>query len=179
MPGQYKGKRDIKLNINTHYIHTTMKKLFYLLAALPLLFFASCHDDDDLPDVNVSIDYSGAKTVEGVAYVVQGDTLSIDSVYVTPVNPNQRAIIGSVTYYLDQRLLGYAPVQPFSVGIPTGFLPVGNHMLRLEMSVFQEDRTPAAYYIGMPFAIVSDSTAIPDSTQATVNTYKDIARTSE
>lgn len=156
-----------------------MKKLLYLLAALPLLFFASCHDDDDLPEVNVGIDYSGATSVDGVLYAVQGDTISIDSVYVSPVNPNSRAMISGVTYYLDQRLLGFAPISPFSVGILTDNMPTGKHALRLDMTVLETGREVGAYYVLMPIKIVSDSTQIPSGNPGTPGTYHDTARAND
>ena len=57
-----------------------MKKVFYLLLFLPL-FMVSCDDnDDDFPKVKMSVEISGAKVVDRTIYVVQGDTLSIDSI---------------------------------------------------------------------------------------------------
>lgn len=152
-----------------------MKKLLFLLAALPLLFLTACHDDDDLPNVNVGITYSGATSVDGTLYAVQGDTLAIDSVYVTPVEPNSRAAIGSVTYVLDQRIVSYTPFEPFAISIQTGVLPVGKHLLRLDMSVLQVDKSLGAYYLGIPFVIVESKDDIPSGAQGTPGSYKDQA----
>ena len=42
-----------------------MKKLYYvLLMALPVLYFASCDDDNNLPDVDVSIQVDGGVSVD-------------------------------------------------------------------------------------------------------------------
>ena len=67
------------LNLSNHF----MKKLLFILMALPLLAatMVSCSDDDkDVPEVNIGITYSGATDVDGTLYTVQGDTISIDSV---------------------------------------------------------------------------------------------------
>ena len=61
-----------------------MKKLVYLLLALPLMVIAAaCSDDDsNLPDVSIHVDYKNAKVVDRQVYVVKGDTLVVDSIYV-------------------------------------------------------------------------------------------------
>ena len=64
-----------------------MKKLLSLLPALLLgLAVSSCsdHDGKDMPDVNISLEYSGGATVDNHIVVEQGQTLSIDGLYVTP-----------------------------------------------------------------------------------------------
>ena len=59
-----------------------MKKLFYLLFLLPLAFFASCSDDDDLAQVDFSVTLSGVSQVDSKFYTVVGDTVSVDGVSV-------------------------------------------------------------------------------------------------
>lgn len=62
-----------------------MKKLFFYLLALPLmaLAFTSCDDDDkDLPNVTLSIQYSGATEEDGTLFVEQGQTLKIGRAHV-------------------------------------------------------------------------------------------------
>ena len=52
-----------------------MKKILYaLLLALPFAL-SSCSNDDELPEVNISVDYSGATEVDGVYYVIEGEEL--------------------------------------------------------------------------------------------------------
>ena len=55
-----------------------MKKLLYLLIALPLLAITACsHDDDDYPDVKIGFSYTGGTEVDGTLYAVQGDRKSV------------------------------------------------------------------------------------------------------
>lgn len=117
-----------------------MKLFLYLLLALPLLgiFAASCSDDDkDLPNVTLSMEYSGATYADGVFTVEQGDTLSIDALKVIPAEGTKEATLGPVTYYLDNLLLGTTPVEPFAIAIPTDNLPVGKYVLQASANIFQ------------------------------------------
>lgn len=142
-----------------------MKKLLYLLIALPLLALglASCHDDDNHPDVNIGFSYSGATEIDGTLYAVKGDTIGIDSIFVNPVDASQRAAIGAVTYVFDGQPLGVAPTPPFNLQLLTEPMPLGNHTLRLQMSVFQEGKTASIAWLTIPVAIVADSADIPAS----------------
>ena len=75
-----------------------MKRFLYLLLALPLLGFiaTSCSDDDDLPDVTLSMDYSGATLTDGVFTVEQGDTLKINALKVIPAEGTKPATLGQI-----------------------------------------------------------------------------------
>lgn len=148
-----------------------MKKLLYLLIALPALLFAACSNDDDYPDVKVGISYEGATSVDGTLYCVQGDTLTVDSVFVTPVNPNSRALIGSVTYVFDGRPLGIAPSEPFAISILTETIPTGSYDMRLQMSVFENGRTPGIAYVTVPVTIVKSASDIPAGAKGTPGYY--------
>lgn len=137
-----------------------MKKLLFLLLALPLML-VSCHDDNDYPNVRVGVDYSGATNSQGTLYLVQGDTLNVDSVFVTPVDPTKPAVISSVTYVLNGTPLGVAPTSPYSLSILTAPLQPGKYTLRLQMGVFQNGKTPGIAYVYLPFEVVESSADIP------------------
>lgn len=60
-----------------------MKKLFYLMMlALPMIFVA-CDDDDNLPRVDITVDFDNVANVDGVLYIVKGDSLIVNSINVT------------------------------------------------------------------------------------------------
>lgn len=81
-----------------------------ILAAIPaLIFMASCDHDDDLPNVTVSYDYSNATEVDDILYVVEGDTLTIDSVAVTPAQGTKDAQILSVLYRFNGYMIANVP----------------------------------------------------------------------
>jgi hypothetical protein len=141
-----------------------MKKLFYLFAmALPLAFCASsCDDDDDLPDVEISVAFSGCQNVDGTLFVVQGDTLSIDSVTVTNLEKGKAAVLTSATYYWDAVCLGTAIVQPYSFKIATSTLTaVGEHLLQIETPILAVDKSAAVGIVSYNVQVVADSLDIP------------------
>lgn len=123
-----------------------MKRFLYLLLALPLLgFFASsCSDDDkDLPDVTLSMDYSGASYADGVFTVEQGDTLSIDALNVIPAEGTKKATLGPVSYFINGFYEFTNPEPPFKCVIPTGNLNVGKYVLQARANIFQEGKSVA------------------------------------
>ncbi len=121
-----------------------MKKILYLLFALPLLgLISSCDDDKDLPDVTFSMDYSGASCVDDVLYVVQGDTLYINALNVTPAEGTKKATLGLTTYYWDFSPFYSTITVPFSTAIATEGIEPGDHMLQVRTTIYQVDKEQA------------------------------------
>lgn len=120
-----------------------MKKFYYLLLALPLLTFLSACDDDDknIPEVSLSIEYSGGTLNDGVLYVVEGETLKIDALVVKPAPGTGKAVLGQTTYLWDGIPFYTTGVAPFSVDIDTSDMAEGNHTLTVNSQIFQEDKS--------------------------------------
>ncbi|MCI9172100.1 hypothetical protein [uncultured Duncaniella sp.] len=120
-----------------------MKKFLYLLLALPMFAsMAACDDDDNnIPDVSVSIEYSGGTLNDGVLTVVQGDTLKIEGLKVTPAPNTGKAMLGQTTYFFDGRPFFTTAIAPFGVDIVTDDLAVGNHTLSVNSQIFQEGKS--------------------------------------
>lgn len=140
-----------------------MKKILLLLLALPLLFAAtSCDSDNDLPDVMITVNYRNAVDYNDVLYVVQGDTLMIDSVGVQPATPNGKAtqILG-VSYRLNGWLVANNPIPPFGVAIPTDSLTPSAMVLSMQMPVLQIDKTPGTAYIKRRIQLVGSESELP------------------
>ena len=77
-----------------------MKKLIYLLCALPLIFGTACSDDDKkVPDATITASFSGVYVVPGddVIYVIEGNPVVVESVKVES-NDKEEVAIGPVTY---------------------------------------------------------------------------------
>jgi hypothetical protein len=141
-----------------------MKKLlFACLLALPLAFVApSCDDDENLPDVELNVSFSGAKFIDGALFVVQGDTITIDSVTVTNLEKGKAAALMSATYYWDAFRLGTAVVQPYKFQIVTNdSTPVGQHLLQIETPILADDKSAAIGVVSYAVEVVADSTEIP------------------
>jgi hypothetical protein len=141
-----------------------MKKLLYLLVmALPLAFVStSCNDDDDLPNVELNVSFSGGQFVEGTLFVVQGDTISIDSITITNLEKNKAAAITSATYYWDAVCLGTSIVHPFKFQIVTSeSTPIGEHLLQIETPILAVDKSAAIGVVNYNVQVVADSLDIP------------------
>ena len=104
-----------------------MKKLLYLLLLLPLAFMASCSDDDDTPNVEITVTFENAAMgSDNVMYAVQEKDypFKVQSITVKPLS-GKAAGLSMVGYSLDYEPLGVAAVEPFGVNL--GSLPLGNH----------------------------------------------------
>lgn len=120
-----------------------MKKFFYLLFALPLFALISACDDDDknIPDVSLSIEYSGGTLTDGTLYVVSGETLNIDALIVKPAPNTGNAVLGQTTYLWDGVPFYTTGVAPFSVQIDTEGMAEGPHTLTVNAQIFQVDKS--------------------------------------
>lgn len=138
-----------------------MKKLYQmLLLALPLVFFAACDDDDKLPDVSINVNIEGATRVDDVLYVVKGETITVESVTLTD-NTEKGAVIGGVDYYWDYRPVGATIVQPYTIELNTDGVPVGNHLLQINMSIYAVDYSTCWGRVYYKVKIVESSDDIP------------------
>lgn len=119
-----------------------MKKFLYLLL-LPLMALAvtSCDNDDkDLPNIKLSIEYSGATEADGDLFVEQGQTFNVDALIVTPNEGTKKATLGQTIYYLDGVPFYSTVVDPFAVEINTTGLDLGEHTLGVRTTVYQVDK---------------------------------------
>lgn len=127
-----------------------MKKLLFLLLALPLLGLAvSCDDDDNLPKVDITFSYTNGTVVGSQVYVVKPDTLYIDGISVKAVNTDHEATIaGLVTYYVDGRMPGLVASPYERIPIVTEGLSIGQHNLSVAMKVAEEGCAPCSAMAG-------------------------------
>lgn len=139
-----------------------MKKLLYFLLALPLLSLVSC-GDDDTPDVNVNFQFSNATVVDGTIYVVQGDSLGIDSLWVVPVDTKQTAsVIGNgVVYSVNGYPVARGFFPNFAVKFPTDSMAAGKYDLGALFNVAETGCAIAVCAVDLDMQVVADSTAIP------------------
>lgn len=120
-----------------------MKKFYSLLLVLPLLAILwSCDDDDkSIPEVSLTIEYSGGTLNDGTLYVVKGETLKIDALIVKPAPGTGNAVLGQTTYFWDGTPFYTTGVAPFSVEIDTTDMTEGNHTLSVNSRIFQEGKS--------------------------------------
>ena len=138
-----------------------MKKLLYLLLLLPLAFMASCSDDDDTPNVQITVTFENAAMgSDNVMYAVQEKDypFKVQSITVKPLS-GKAAGLSMVGYSLDYEPLGVAAVEPFGVNL--GSLPLGNHLLMMNFSILQVDKSIFQSQLQFYFKVVEKASDIP------------------
>ena len=138
-----------------------MRKLFNLILALPFLALCSCVNDDDIPDVNIHVEYEGAQEIDGVYYVVQGEPFAITQITALPAREGKNAGILSVSYFYDEFFIGRNIEAPFGEEFDTNDMIPGPHILGLEMPIIEEGCTPATGYINMNLMVVQSEDDLP------------------
>lgn len=155
-----------------------MKKILSLmLVGMALVCsLSSCSDENSIPDVNFKVDFSGGVVdpSTGTIYVVQGETLKINSVTVTNVESDKAAAVTFVEYYWDYGLLGTSSIMPYEFTIiTTEGTALGGHELTLRAGVVAVGKEPAIAVLGYNVEVVQDAADIPvenPSTSLTVRT---------
>ena len=148
-----------------------MKKFFsLLLLALPMAFInTSCSDDDDLPDVDITLTVSNCQKVGNEIYVVQGDAMKIDAINVVNKEEGKAAAITSASYYWDQVYLGTSIVSPFGFEIQTvkaegenPGTPLGRHLLQIESPLLAVVKEIATCVLVYTVNVVASADDIPE-----------------
>lgn len=137
-----------------------MKRLLFLLLALPLLM-TSCKDDDDMPNVDFNVDITGGVNVGGVIYVVKGDTLKINSVEIVS-HDDKNAAIGAVSYFWDGNFLLTNPIPPYGIKITTGQMAINKHHLHFNCPVYVVDYPILTAYFDYQVRLVDVPDSIPE-----------------
>lgn len=143
-------------------------RLLPLMMALviPSLALTSCDDDDDsdMPDVTISLSYGeGAVAVDHQVYVVKGNDLTVTGVYVRANRPGKTATLGPVTYSFNGVVVGYNPVAPFGITLPTASLEPGQYVLTLSMTVAEVHCELAQGMASVPVNVVDSESDIPSN----------------
>ncbi|MCD8387597.1 MAG: hypothetical protein LUD17_12015 [Bacteroidales bacterium] len=149
-----------------------MKKMFYLLiAALPIMAiaFASCSNDDDLPNVDISLDVSEGTVVDDTIYVVQGDSLVISGITVTNNEEGKAATVTNVNYYWDGYFMGPSIFSPFGFAISTENVSVGIHTIGVTCTVLAVDKSIATAALSFPVRVVESTTDLPEADASAVH----------
>jgi hypothetical protein len=149
-----------------------MKRLYYLLLALPLLCFVACDSDDDLPEVTFNMQMSGGLDYDGEIYIVQGDTLRVEALTVTPTNA-QNTVLGATTYFWNGYPVLTTVVAPYKCEFYTAGCVPGAYALQARTNVYQVDKTIAVAWLSYRVNIVATEDDLPDDgTQTDMVTVK-------
>lgn len=133
-----------------------------MMLLLPFGFAAtSCDDDDDLPDVDVTMAYDNVVLEGNELYVVKGDTLKVMGI-TCKGNDGKQATVTNVTYAIDGFPMWRPFFAPYGVGIVTDDLTAGKYVLNVSMNILQVDKTVAAGVTNQTFNVVEAATDLPD-----------------
>lgn len=158
---------------------------------LPLAFFASCNNDDDLPEVDLTLTLSGVTKVNDTFYAVQGDKVSdgtevatsedetgsdtgettvsddmivFDSFTATSLT-GKNASVANVVYYLNTIPVAPAFDEPY-FRISTSNLEAGTYTINVTANVLQVDKSIANAAVNFPLVVVSSAEQLPDGAPA-------------
>ena len=118
-----------------------MKRILFLLLALPMLVvMVSCDHTDDV-NVTFSMDFGPDVTVvNGKAYVVSTGTFKIKGIGVRPVNTKHSAAITQVAYWINGLpVYPITNVAPFGMSIAAENLAEGINTVTMDMTVIETD----------------------------------------
>lgn len=154
-----------------------MKKFIYsiLFAVLPLMAvsFVGCSNDDDLPNVDITVDVDNASIVNGTIYVVQGDTLDVTAVNIKNNEANKGAAITNVRYFIDGYYFGTSFFQPYpAYNITDVNTPVGKYQLGITCTVLAVDKSIASGVLSYPIVVVANADEIPSGATTTTITSR-------
>lgn len=136
-----------------------MKRVIYFLLILPLII-VSCNDDDEMPDVKFNVEISGGQNINGVIYVVKGDTLTIEKVEIASHN-SKGAAMGEVSYFWDGQFLLRNPFPPYKINIATDKMILNNHILEFNCPLYVVDSPILTAYFRYPVKLVENVDSIP------------------
>ena len=141
-----------------------IKKLKYLLFALPVLMFASCNDDgSDIPQVSVKTtiyDYYAVDSDPNTLYVTPDNKLTIGEIRIFSLDGEQ-AGIGEVTYFLNGQPFYVTAMPPYGVALPSKYLAPGVNTLGIEMSIAVVGYEVTYGYLNYKVVYVEDVESLP------------------
>lgn len=144
-----------------------MKKLFYLLFLLPLAFLASCNNDDDFPQVELTLTLSNVyqDSSNGQFYYVENEESNpvIDGLKATTLIDGKQAAVTNVFYTLNNyvRLWG-TEEEPMKPVIPSEYMKEGVNYINVSATILQVDKSVANCYLDIPLNAVSSEDELPD-----------------
>lgn len=143
-----------------------MKKLIYLLLVLPFaLAFSSCSNDDNLPDVNVTLTFDNAVASDGAIYVVKDATLKLNSIVTTPIDNSKPATLANARFFWNYQPAISMTFSEFPIDIPMADMPLvdkGANLLGINATLLQVDKSIAYTSFNIPIVTVDSESDLPD-----------------
>lgn len=138
-----------------------MKKLFYLFFLLPFSLLMACNDDNDLPQVDLTLTLSGVTLVNDNFYTVSGEDIIVEGLSVKSLNGKPSTVANVGYFFDDQLLVGEQPPQPFMGTFSTEGIPAGDHSFGVAGNILQEGSPISNFGIAFKFVIVETEEDLP------------------
>lgn len=143
-----------------------MKKLLYLLLLLPMaLAFSSCSNDDDLPNVKITMDFGNAVVKDGVIYVVEDQNLILNNIETKAIDSDKSATLANIRYFWNYVPTPYLTWSPLPLEIPIAEMPLasnGYNILGMNTTILEVDKSIAYANIEIPIQVVATADELPD-----------------
>ncbi len=146
-----------------------MKKLLYLLLVIPFaMMVTSCSNDNDLPNVDISMSFDNAVVKDGTVYVVQDSVFSITGLSTKAVDSNQQSAIVNVRYFWNGYPAPELTWSPLPMEIDMAKMPQpesGNNILGIDATLLETDKSISYCTLAIPIKAVDNVEDLPDGQQ--------------
>ena len=143
-----------------------MKKLLYLLLVLPFaMMVSSCSNDNDLPNVDITMSFDKAAVKDGAVYVIQDAVFSITGITTKAVDSNQQSAIANVRYFWNGLPAPGLTWSSFPMEIDMAQMPQvekGANILGLRATLLETDKSMAFTAFNVPIVAVESEEDLPD-----------------
>lgn len=143
-----------------------MKKLLYLLLVIPFaMMVSSCSDDNDLPNVDITMTFDNAAVKDGSVYVLADDVFSITGLTTKAVDSNQQSAIVNVKYFWNGIPAPGLTWSSFPMEVNMEEMPLvekGANILGLQATLLETDKSMAYTAINLPIVAVENEEALPE-----------------
>ncbi|MDE6380922.1 MAG: hypothetical protein K2L11_10650 [Muribaculaceae bacterium] len=143
-----------------------MKKLLYLLLVLPFaMMVSSCSNDNDLPNVDITMSFDKAAVKDGAVYVIQDSVFSITGITTKAVDSNQQSAIANVRYFWNGLPAPGLTWSSFPMEIDMAQMPQvekGANILGLRATLLETDKSMAFTVFNVPIVAVDSEEDLPE-----------------
>lgn len=143
-----------------------MKKLLYLLLVLPFtMIFSSCSNDNDLPNVDITIAFDNAAVKDGSVYAVKENGLQITGITTKAVDSNKESALVNIDYFWNRLpapglTFGSYPLELNFAEMP--LVEKGANALDLNGKLLEVDKSIANFAVTIPIVVVDSEEDLPD-----------------
>lgn len=142
------------------------KTIYFLLMLLPLMGFSACSSDDDLPEVDIIVEFNGLYQSQGQYYAVQSEPFAVVSISSRSINSSAPSAISGVTYYWNFLPQVSTNMSPFTFDIDMSSAAVGLNQLGMSMIIAQTGKPLSYGTLRYRINVVAQLTDLPANAES-------------